>query len=774
MLIRTNDSVISRLEVGTLERGINCSPLLKMTQPNTIELAKQGDTDAITHILNLSLQNQGITTQVSRQGDSLHVVLESAKVTKQQDLATLIFCIFKEIIRLEVNVRKLKLYKKQGKIFDLFWYKEIEIEPELKIYSSASEQSINTNIQSRLDLELSKNKPSEAEFKAALKKCSQTARQSYGKSFFYTKRIEAILKQLNTNISATIFQKILNTKNAQKFDFAKTLDQIESDIKILSEESLEDLVISLNEKRKHLKDFTVALFGRTKAGKSTLRETLTRGNGSTIGKGSQRTTRDVKEYCWQGLRLLDTPGIEAYKGDDDTQKANNVIDQSDIVLFLTTDDSVQPGEFEAMAHFQKNSKYFAVILNVKHDISNSFEDLQMFIDIPEMVFGEERLKQHQYHIQNSIKSQVKKIVHDQKLTQHKHHIENHIQDFLNLDDLDIVCIHAQAGFLSTKEEYQGYSSQLWELSKIEQLYSLITYQIYTNGQKLRISTFSDSLMKFIVEIEKELDDAKQKLDKQWKFMEEQKQKLINLFLEAKEEGNIKIQSECDSLFNRIDNQIGTFVDKYEEMDRDSRKKEWQEIVDEKNIQKSIENLINEIFKDMDEKLKEFKQEYEYDANNINIDVENVKTHDFRKGRSRSDMNWTSVAIGAVGGAAFVAANWWNPGGWVVAAGWIATGVSIATKVAAEWKNREEEETYKNNIQKEKDSLRKQVSEIKQATIKAYEDCLCQNINKYENQVINQIDLYINGLFGIIQELAHAVAEIVKIKQEIETDFSNSQ
>ncbi|MFN7658081.1 MAG: GTPase, partial [Dolichospermum sp.] len=84
------------------------------------------------------------------------------------------------------------------------------------------------------------------------------------------------------------------------------------------------LVISLDKKRKHLKDFTVALFGRTKAGKSTLRETLTRGNGSTIGKGSQRTTRDVKEYSWQGLRLLDTPGIEAYQGDDDTNKANDI------------------------------------------------------------------------------------------------------------------------------------------------------------------------------------------------------------------------------------------------------------------------------------------------------------------------------------------------------------------------------------------------------------------------------------------------------------------
>jgi len=118
--------------------------------------------------------------------------------------------------------------------------------------------------------------------------------------------VEAAIKKLNSYIIAINYE-ILNKKGADKFQFATTLKQIQLDIKSLSEHSLEDLVISLDKKRKHLKDFTVALFGRTKAGKSTLRETLTRGNGSTIGKGSQRTTRDVTEYSWQGLRLLDTP-----------------------------------------------------------------------------------------------------------------------------------------------------------------------------------------------------------------------------------------------------------------------------------------------------------------------------------------------------------------------------------------------------------------------------------------------------------------------------------
>ncbi|MDB9375082.1 GTPase [Nodularia sphaerocarpa] len=593
------------------------------------------------------------------------------------------------------------------------------------------------------------DKVSQAEFEDALKQCSQTANVAYNISLTYVNRTELILKNLNYDIRQSCGH-LLSKKGADKFQFAGTLNQIQSNIKILSQETFEDLDSSLNTKRKYLENFTVALFGRTKAGKSTLRETLTRGNGSTIGKGSQRTTRDVKEYYWQGLRLLDTPGIEAYEGEDDTKQANDVIDQSDIVLFLTSDDSVQPGEFEAMAQLQEISKYFAVILNVKHDISNGLEDLQMFIDIPEMVFDEERLSQHQ------------------------HHIHNHIQEFLQLDDVDITCIHAQAGFLSTKEEYQEYSSQLWELSKIEKLYSLITYQIYANGQNLRLSTFSDSLIKFISEIYQKLCVAKEELDKQRNLMGEQKQKIRKIFDEIKAEGNLKIKSQCEFLSNQIEKQIGPFVDKYAETDIEARKKEWQRIVNQKHIEAMMKGVINEIFLYSKEKLLEFEHEYEYDVNNIKIDLENLNIRDIRQDDTGKWIKLAGVAIGAVGAVAVLATNWWNPGGWVVAAGLVSTAASVGSGFAGEWKSREDDKNYKKNIQEEKQSLIKQVNENKKATVKSYQDCLETNIKQYQNQTLEQVDVYIKGLFAIIQDLDHAIAEIIKIKQEINSDFSNSK
>ena len=70
------------------------------------------------------------------------------------------------------------------------------------------------------------------------------------------------------------------------------------------------------------------------AGKSTIREAITRGNGSTIGKGAPRTTRCIREYEWNHLRIIDTPGIGAYKGEADSALARSVIDESDVLVFL--------------------------------------------------------------------------------------------------------------------------------------------------------------------------------------------------------------------------------------------------------------------------------------------------------------------------------------------------------------------------------------------------------------------------------------------------------
>jgi hypothetical protein len=675
------------------------------------------DTEAIARHLNQSLTLNGIigvTAKVSVNHDCLKIVLESVAVTKK-DQDQLLAIIKREIAYLNLtSIKTVKVCRKRIDSFEPNWYHKYDL------------------------------KVSQAEFEDALKQCSKTANSAYNLSIRYAKKIEIVIIQLNSDIEA-VSHEILKLKGSEQFQFTETLKQIQFDVKNISEDSLEYLVISLDKKRKHLKDFTVALFGRTKAGKSTLRETLTRGNGSTIGKGSQRTTRDVTEYSWQGLRLLDTPGIEAYKGEDDTEKANEIIDQSDIILYLTSDDSVQPGEFKAMAQLQQINKYFAVILNVKYDISNKLEDLKMVLDNPEIIFDEDRLSQH------------------------KNHIHSQTQADLNLDNVDIVTIHAQAGFLSTQAEYQEYSSQLWQLSKIEELYSLIAYQIYTNGQDLRLSTFADSLEYFIKSIDQKLAGEKSQLSVQLNLRCSQEREIEKIFTEVKKEGDRKIKDKCDSLYNPIESQIDKFVDNYSNMDINGRQRAWKGIVNEKNIEETMKSCIESIFSDLREKFKKSEQEYEYDIKNIQIDME-MNFSNITKDDTGKLIKRVGVGIGAVGAALFVAANWWNPGGWVVGAGIVTTVASIGTSVAGDREKADNKKNYEKDIAKEKDSLKKQVKQKREITIKAYQDSFSENIIEYETKVVSQMKIYIQGLWEIIQKLDDSCHEIAEINKQMQEDF----
>ncbi|MBE9038038.1 hypothetical protein [aff. Roholtiella sp. LEGE 12411] len=51
-----------------------------MTQPNILELAKEGNTQAIAATINYLLQHKYITAKVALKDVCLHVILESAHI----------------------------------------------------------------------------------------------------------------------------------------------------------------------------------------------------------------------------------------------------------------------------------------------------------------------------------------------------------------------------------------------------------------------------------------------------------------------------------------------------------------------------------------------------------------------------------------------------------------------------------------------------------------------------------------------------------------------
>lgn len=157
---------------------------------------------------------------------------------------------------------------------------------------------------------------------------------------------------------------------------------------------------------------TVMLFGRTRAGKSTTMEAITGGDGTTIGVGRQHTTTEVKSYYFPApeidvepdypcLRIVDTPGIEGFEGDELSGMAEEFIERSDHILFLLTDDKAASSELDRFGLIKNQGKGVTVLLNVKA----ADEDLDLLVTSPEHIFKADELDGHVRRISSYLRRQ---------------------------------------------------------------------------------------------------------------------------------------------------------------------------------------------------------------------------------------------------------------------------------------------------------------------------------------------------------------------------------
>jgi hypothetical protein len=105
-----------------------------MTQTNLLELAKQGNPQAIASLMNRSLQPRGITATTELLGDCLHVVLEAEQIPNRQVLTTFVQNGMKNLgVR---SIRSVRVVGKQTGLAESAWTQEIELEN----YSRLSDQ----------------------------------------------------------------------------------------------------------------------------------------------------------------------------------------------------------------------------------------------------------------------------------------------------------------------------------------------------------------------------------------------------------------------------------------------------------------------------------------------------------------------------------------------------------------------------------------------------------------------------------------------------------
>lgn len=217
--------------------------------------------------------------------------------------------------------------------------------------------------------------------------------------------------------------------------------------------------------QKQQKEFSVLVFGRTMVGKSTLMEIMTHGSGASIGNGSQRTTLDVRDYHWQGMKITDVPGIASFDGREDDRLALEAAKAADLILFLISDDGVQQEEAKNLAELRRLGKPVLGIINVKLGITEQVCSLDM-----------KRLRNKMAE-----RERIETICN-----QFRQFAGNFQQDW---GDLTFVPVHLKAAYLG-----QDKNPELWEVSNFTAVEAYILSKVQSDGCFLRIKTFLDRVI----------------------------------------------------------------------------------------------------------------------------------------------------------------------------------------------------------------------------------------------------------------------------------------
>jgi predicted GTPase len=61
-------------------------------------------------------------------------------------------------------------------------------------------------------------------------------------------------------------------------------------------------------------------------------------------------------YEWKNIRIIDTPGIGAPGGKTDEEIAQSVIEESDVICYVVTNDSIQESEFAFLKLLKEKAK----------------------------------------------------------------------------------------------------------------------------------------------------------------------------------------------------------------------------------------------------------------------------------------------------------------------------------------------------------------------------------------------------------------------------------
>jgi GTP-binding protein EngB required for normal cell division/uncharacterized tellurite resistance protein B-like protein len=312
------------------------------------------------------------------------------------------------------------------------------------------------------------------EYDEAIRQCAVIADEDYKFAKLALKSTLLALNNLDKNIQVAIEDIKHKTGGKGQATTAKEVtNQLEDTRNALSAEiikEIESVRESLRAKERALNQFSITFMGRTKAGKSTLHAIVTDDGWDAIGVGKQRTTRFNRVYEWKNIRIIDTPGIGAPGGKSDEEIAKSIIDESDVICYVVTNDSIQESEFAFLRLLKEKAKPLIILLNIKKNLSDP-RRLEHFLQNPDKEFVMEGQSGIGGHIQR---------------------IRRYAREHYANDYFDIVPVMLLAAQLSRKPEHAKKKQELFKASRMQDFLDLIRESLVNQGAIRRSQTLLGS------------------------------------------------------------------------------------------------------------------------------------------------------------------------------------------------------------------------------------------------------------------------------------------
>lgn len=541
---------------------------------------------------------------------------------------------------------------------------------------------------------------------AALKACNAANKQGYSEAKVYLNELYESINQASNIISNCIDDmRKYHIKDASLIHNIRTqLQTVQSEFK----KSYYDTESNLRKKGKMSAKFNITLFGKTKAGKSTLMEILTHGDGSHMGKGGQRTTRDVRSYEWKGMSVTDVPGIDAYGGQEDDAKAEDAAIYADLILFMITAGQPEGSEADWMVKLKKMDKPMLCICNYKQSLGEGVDDfrLKRLLSNPQKL--EERMNIRE------LEQQFNTFLHEQLPNEH----------------VDFIITHLLAKYCSQQPEYISKKSELEKVSRFSEVERLIINEVYTNGvlhrKKCYLSIIDaplyqqmNQLFAFSADAYSQFRVIQDKVSffNDWckTFNKNQKERIFGIVTQE---------------YNKIRNSIPGFVERH--LEDDDVNAAWKKHCSQFDVQKNIDNSVNSVKVKLEEKISSIFSELETEMNfslkwKVESGLGNYQFKNWKRG-----MEWT----GAIGSAGLTIAAIALSSGPL---GWAALGVTVLFGIFS-WLCDSREDKLKERRTKLSKKLNEGIDKAEKKAKDSISNWFESNIEAQETQIAKRLSI----------------------------------